>query len=233
MKPYTRILLKLSGETLAGSDAVGVDARACQSLAREIAGICRGGREIAVVIGGGNFWRGQGKRMDRVKADYMGMLATVMNAIALQDALTTHKVAARVFSAIPVPNVVEPYHQGRALAALKKKEVVILAGGTGSPFFTTDTTAALRAVELGAQVLLKATQVDGVYNADPKKDPHARRFASLSFDEAIQRRLKVMDITAFSLCREHSLPIIVFDFHKKGNLARAVRGAVIGTRVHG
>lgn len=228
---YHRILLKLSGETLAGSAPMGINAEALATVAAEIAACRRSKAQIAVVIGAGNLWRGAGKEMDRVTADYMGMLATVMNSLALCDALRGRGIPARVQSAIEVPKIADRYDRDRALELLDAGQVVVFAGGTGNPFFTTDTTAALRAAEIKADVLLKATQVDGVYSDDPRKNKNATRYDTVSFDEAIRKRLRIMDMTAFSLCSENNIPIVVFDFHRRGNLAKAVAGAAIGTTV--
>ncbi|MGA2090617.1 MAG: UMP kinase [Endomicrobiales bacterium] len=228
---YKRILLKLSGETLAGDASSGINADGLKSVAREIKAVWQKKVEIAVVIGAGNLWRGAGKSIDRVTADHMGMLATVINALALKDALRVEGIGAGVFSAIDIPGFVTRYMRDSAVSFLECGNVVICAGGTGNPFFTTDTTAALRAAELEAEVLLKATQVDGVYEADPKKNPAAKKFPTLSFDDAIEKQLKIMDTAAFSLCKENDLPIIVFDFHKKGNLEKVVSGRTIGTLI--
>ncbi|MHB9154057.1 MAG: UMP kinase [Endomicrobiales bacterium] len=228
---FKRVLLKLSGETLAPEGGTGISQESLAGVVSEIKDACRSKAQVAVVIGAGNIWRGAGKAVDRVTADYMGMLATLMNSLALRDALESGGLKARVLTALDVPKVAETYVRDRALEHLEKGRIVILAGGTGNPYFTTDTTAALRAAELKADVLLKATQVDGVYSDDPKKNPAAKRYASLTFDEAIQKRLKIMDIAAFSLCRENAVPVIVFDFHKKGNLKKVFSGVTIGTTV--
>jgi uridylate kinase len=228
---FKRVLLKLSGETLAGDTGSGIQADRLESVAREVAEAYAKDVQIAVVIGAGNIWRGAGKAIDRVTADNMGMLATIMNSLALRDALEARGVPARVMSAIDVSKVAELYVRDNALEHLRQKRVVILAGGTGNPFFTTDTTAALRAAELDAEVILKATQVDGVYDDDPKKNRSAKKYARLTFDEAIQKQLRVMDITAFSLCRENNVPIVVFDFYCAGNLLKALSGENIGTLV--
>ena len=232
---YRRVLLKLSGESLMGSAAYGIDRATIGRIVQEVAEIARMGVELAVVIGGGNIFRGVAggaAGMDRATADYMGMLATVMNSLALQDALKRAGVEARVQSALNIEQVVEPYIRPKALRYLEEGKVVIFAAGTGNPFFTTDTAAALRGSEIGAQIVLKATKVDGVYSADPMKDPRATRYQRISFDEAIALRLEVMDATAFALCRDTHLPIKVFSIFKDGALRRAVLGEDEGTLVH-
>ena len=226
---YKRILLKLSGETLSGQGGFGVNPDAVMSVAREVRSVYSRKAQIAVVIGAGNFWRGATKNMDRVTADHIGMIATVMNALALGEALKKIGVPSVVQSAFAVSNFVDKFSAGRAVASLKNKKVVVFGGGIGKPFFTTDTTAAQRASEIKADVLLKATQVDGVYDSDPKKNKKAKRFSVLSFAEAIKRKLKVMDSTAFSICSKHNIPIIVFNFHKKGNLLKVLANPGIGT----
>lgn len=228
---YKRVLLKLSGETLGGQSGSGINAAGMANLAAEIRSALRPGVQLAVVIGGGNIWRGAGKFIERVTADYMGMLATVINALAVRDALETNGIPAKVQSAFEIAKIAEQYSPKKTVEYMKKGCVVVLAGGTGNPYFTTDTTAALRAAEIKADVLLKATQVDGVYDSDPKKNPGAKRYSALTFDEAIRKNLKVMDITAFSLCKDNELPIVVFDFHRKGNLKKALAGNRIGTLV--
>ncbi len=232
---YTRILLKLSGEALAGQAGYGIDTDVLKVLAQEIKEIHAQGIQISLVLGGGNIFRGlkgatQG--MDRASADYMGMLATVMNCLALQDALEHLGVHTRVQSAIEMQELAEPYIRRRAIRHLEKNRVVIFGGGTGNPYFTTDTTAALRAMEIGAQVVLKATKVDGIYDADPKKNPGAKRFDSLTYLDVLQRRLEVMDSTAISLCMDNKLPIVVFDLGDRGALKRVVAGDDVGTLVH-
>ena len=230
-----RILLKLSGEALMGEGAYGISRQTIGEIVGEIAEVARVGVEIGVVIGGGNIFRGiapGAAGMDRATADYMGMLATVMNALALQDAMRQAGIASRVQSALNIEQVVEPYIRGKAIRYLEEGKLVIFAAGTGNPFFTTDTAAALRASEVGAEIVLKATKVDGVYTADPKKDPTAQRYHRISFDEAIQRNLKVMDATALALCRDQRLPVNVFSIFKKGALVRVVAGADEGTLVH-
>ena len=232
---YKRILLKLSGEALMGDDAYGINEEVVTRLVSEIAEVNRLGVQVGVVIGGGNIFRGMkgaASGMDRATADYMGMLATVMNAMALADAMRRADVEARVQSALRIDQVVEPYIRGRAIRHLEEGRVVIFAAGTGNPFFTTDTAAALRGSEIGAQIVLKATKVDGVYTADPKKDPSAQRFHRISFDEAIGRNLAVLDATAFALCRDQRLPINVFSIFKPGALKRVVMGEDEGTLVH-
>jgi uridylate kinase len=232
---YQRILLKLSGEALMGDDAYGINRETLASIVGEIKAVADLGVEIGVVIGGGNIFRGMAgasSGMDRATADYMGMLATVMNAMALSDALRQAGLNGRVQSALAIEAVVEPYIRGKAIRYLEEGKVVIFGGGTGNPFFTTDTAAALRGSEIGADIVLKATKVDGVYTADPKKDPAATRFANISFDEAIRRDLKVMDATAFALCRDQKLPINVFSIFKAGALKRIVLGEDEGTLVH-
>ena len=236
MKPkYKRILLKLSGEALMGEGSYGIDRATIEAVVAEIAAVARLEVEIGVVIGGGNIFRGLAPGaagMDRATADYMGMLATVMNALALQDAMRRAGVASRVQSALNIEQVVEPYIRGKAIRYLEEGKIVIFAAGTGNPFFTTDTAAALRASEVGAELVLKATKVDGVYTSDPKKDPGAKRYSRISFDEAIQRNLKVMDATALTLCRDQRLPVNVFSIFSKGALARVVAGEDEGTLVH-
>jgi uridylate kinase len=232
---YRRVLLKLSGEALMGDDSYGINRQTIDRMAREIAGVVAIGVELAIVIGGGNIFRGLApgaSGMDRATADYMGMLATVMNSLALQDALRQVGVVARVQSALKIEQVVEPYIRPKALRYLEEGKVVIFAAGTGNPFFTTDTAAALRGAEVGAQIVLKATKVDGVYSADPACDPTAQRYTRISFDEAIGRNLKVMDATAFALCRDQRLPIKVFSILKEGALVRVLRGEDEGTLVH-
>ena len=232
---YKRIMLKLSGEALMGDDAYGINEDVVTRIVSEIAEVVRLGVQVGVVIGGGNIFRGMkgaASGMDRATADYMGMLATVMNAMALSDAMRRADLEARVQSALRIDQVVEPYIRGRAIRHLEEGRVVIFAAGTGNPFFTTDTAAALRGSEMGAQIVLKATKVDGVYTADPKKDPAAQRYHRISFDEAIGRNLSVLDSTAFALCRDQKLPINVFSIFKPGALKRVVMGEDEGTLVH-
>ncbi|NOQ81308.1 MAG: UMP kinase [Methylophaga sp.] len=231
---YKRVLLKLSGEALMGNADFGIDPEVIVRFAKEISDLSAQGVELGVVIGGGNIFRGAGlaeSGMDRVSGDHMGMLATVMNALALQDALEQQGAFCRVMSAIQINEVCEDYLRRRAIRHLEKGRVVIFAAGTGNPFFTTDSAASLRAVEIGAELLLKATQVDGVYDSDPKKNPDAVRYSELSFDEAIDKRLGVMDTTAVVMCQEQNMPLRVFDVHAEGNLTKIVYGEDIGTLV--
>lgn len=233
-EPYRRILLKLSGEALAGDAGYGIDTHVLKALAAEIKAVHQKGVQIGIVVGGGNIFRGvkgATEGMDRASADYMGMLATVMNCLALQDVLENEGVHTRVQSAIEMRELAEPYIRRRAVRHLEKNRVVIFGAGTGNPYFTTDTTAALRAMETGAEVVLKATKVDGIYDADPKKHPGAKRFEELSYIEVLNRGLQVMDSTAISLCMDNRLPIIVFDLNEKGSLQRVVAGEAIGTLV--
>ena len=232
---YKRILLKLSGEALMGGDPYGINRQTIEEIVAEIAAVARLGVEIAVVIGGGNIFRGVAPGaagMDRATADYMGMLATVMNALALQDAMRRAGTVARVQSALNIEQVVEPYIRAKAIRYLEEGKIVIFAAGTGNPFFTTDTAAALRGSEIGAEIVIKATKVDGVYTADPMRDPSAQRYSRLSFDEAIGRHLKVMDATALTLCRDQKLPVNVCNIFKKDALRRVVAGEDEGTLVH-
>lgn len=231
---YRRILLKLSGEALLGSQDYGVDPLVIQRVAAEIAEVAALGVEVGLVIGGGNIFRGAGlaeSGLDRVTGDQMGMLATVMNSLAMQDALEREGVIARVMSALQIHEVCEDYIRRRAIRHLEKGRVVIFAAGTGNPFFTTDTAASLRAIEIGAQVLLKATKVDGVYSADPLKVPEAVRYDGLSFDQVLAEDLKVMDATAIVMCRENNLPLIVFNLNNAGDFVRLVKGEALGTSV--
>jgi len=236
MKPvYKRILLKLSGEALMGDDAYGINRDTIDRIVSEIKEVIELDVEVGIVIGGGNIFRGVAPAaagMDRATADYMGMLATVMNALALQDAMRRVKLRSRVLSALTIQQVAEPYIRGRAIRYLEDKRVVIFAAGTGNPFFTTDTAAALRGMEMNVDVVLKATKVDGVYTDDPKTHPDAMRFQKISFDEAIAKQLKVMDATALTLCRDQKLPICVFSIFKPGALKRVVVGGDEGTLVH-
>ncbi|AWB33221.1 UMP kinase [Orrella marina] len=232
---HKRVLLKLSGEALMGEDSYGINRSTIVRMTEEVSSVVRLGVQLAIVIGGGNIFRGVApgaQGMDRATADYMGMMATVMNALALQDALKHQKVDARVQSALKIEQVVEPYIRPKALRYLEESKVVIFAAGTGNPFFTTDTAAALRGAEMGAEIVLKATKVDGIYSADPNKDPSATRYSRISFDEVIARRLEVMDATAFALCRDQKLPIRVFSINKHGALQRAIDGEDEGTLVH-
>ncbi|GAO35728.1 uridylate kinase [Sulfuricella sp. T08] len=231
---YKRILIKLSGEALMGDDSYGINRDVIDRIVSEIGDVIQLGVEVAVVVGGGNIFRGVAPAsagMDRATADYMGMLATVMNALALQDAMRRAGLIARVQSALTIQQVAEPYIRGKALRYLEEGKVVIFGAGTGNPFFTTDTAAALRASEMAAQVVLKATKVDGVYTADPKTDPEATRYDRLSFDEAIAKNLKVMDATALALCRDQKMPLCVFSIFKHGALKRVVMGEDEGTLV--
>lgn len=235
MAGYKRVLLKLSGEALMGDDAFGINRATIERMVAQIKEVVETGVEMAVVIGGGNIFRGMAggaAGMDRATADYMGMLATIMNALALQDAMKHAGLEARVQSALRIDQVVEPYIRPRAMRHLSEGKIVIFAAGTGNPFFTTDTAAALRGVEIGAEVVLKATKVDGIYTADPKKDPNATRYSDISFDEAISKNLGVMDATAFALCRDQKMPIRVFSIFKEGGLMRVIRGEDEGTLVH-
>jgi len=232
--PYKRVLLKLSGEVLMGDAGYGIDPATINRLAEELIRVRNAGVELAVVIGGGNIFRGMmgtASGMDRASADYMGMLATVMNAIALQDAIERNGGYARVISALHVKEVAEPYIRRRALRHLEKGRILVFAAGTGNPYFTTDTAASLRAMEIQADAVLKGTKVDGVYTADPARDPDAKRYETLTFTEALTRRLGVMDATAMSLCRDNRMPIIVFNVTKAGEMYRAVTGEPVGTIV--
>ena len=233
-KYFPRVLIKLSGEALQGTTGYGIDPSTLQLIAEQVAQLQRLGVEVALVIGGGNIFRGvKGSTagMDRASADYMGMLATVINALALQDAIEKLGVPTRVQTALEIKEVAEPYIRRRAMRHLEKKRVVIFGAGTGNPYFTTDTTAALRAMECHASVIMKATQVDGVYTADPKLDPSAERFGRLSYMDVLSKELRVMDSTAISLCMDNGMPILVFDLHRPGNLLRAVRGEDVGTLI--
>jgi len=232
---YRRVLLKVSGEALAGAAGYGIDPDVLQRFAGEIRDVYAAGCELAVVIGGGNIFRGiaaSTRGVDRATGDYMGMLATVINAMALQDALEKLDVPTRVLSAIGLQQVAEPYIRRRATRHLEKGRVVIFAAGTGNPFFTTDTAASLRAMEIGAEIIFKATKVDGVFDADPQKHPDARRFDELTYIDVLNRQLQVMDATAISLCMDNDMPILVFNLLEAGNILRAVRGDRIGTLVH-
>ena len=231
---YRRILLKLSGEALGGEGALGICPEAIHEMARQVREVREMDVEVVVVVGGGNIFRGlQGSErgIERVTGDYMGMLGTVINALALQDALEKQGVETRVQSAITMEEVAEPFIRRRAVRHLEKGRVVIFGGGTGNPYFSTDTTAALRANEMDCDVILKATKVDGVYDSDPKKNPKAKKYPRVTYIDALQQQLKVMDSTAFSLCMDNEMPIIVFNFFEPGNLARVVRGESVGTLV--
>ncbi|MBI9112881.1 UMP kinase [Maridesulfovibrio ferrireducens] len=233
---YSRVMIKLSGEALAGDQQFGIEPAAISKFCGEIAAVAKTGVQVALVIGGGNIFRGlsaSAKGMDRSSADYMGMLATVMNALAVQDALEKLDCDTRVLSAIPMQAVAEPYVRRRAIRHLEKGRVVICAAGTGNPFFTTDTAAALRAMELKAEAIIKATKVDGVYDKDPMKHSDAVKFESITYIETLEKRLGVMDSTAISLAMDNNLPIIVFNLFEEGNITRVVKGEKIGTIVHG
>jgi uridylate kinase len=232
---YTRILLKLSGEALMGSKQFGIDTEKLTSYSEEIKAAVESGVEVAVVIGGGNIFRGvqvEGEGLDRVQGDHMGMLATIINGMALQSSLEKIEVKTRLMTAIKMEQVAEPYIRRRAVRHLEKGRVVIFGGGTGNPYFTTDTAATLRAIEIEADVILKGTRVDGIYSADPEKDPAATKYESISFKEVYEKDLNIMDMTAFTLCNENKLPIIVFDFNKKQNLIKMLNGESIGTLVN-
>ncbi len=231
---YKRVLLKISGEALMGNLGYGVDTEVLRLVATEIADTANLGVEVAVVVGGGNIFRGvseSARGMDRASADYVGMLATVMNAVALQEAIEKRGVVTRVQSAIPMQQLAEPYIRRRAMRHLEKGRVVIFGAGTGNPFFTTDTAAALRAMEIGAEILLKATRVDGVYDKDPRKHPDAKRYQTVTFTDALRQDLGVMDATAFALCRDNEMGIIVFDMTTRGNIQRVVCGEHVGTTI--
>ena len=233
-KPYQRVLLKLSGEALMGELAYGIDPAIVDAIAKEIAGVVEQGIQLAIVVGGGNIFRGvkgASAGMDRATADYIGMIATIMNAMTLQDALERIDVPTRVQTAISMQELAEPYIRRRAIRHLEKNRVVIFGGGSGNPFFTTDTTAALRAAEISAEVLFKATKVDGVYDSDPAKNPNARRYQSLTYSHVLAKDLKVMDGTAIALCKDNNIPIMVFNLSVRGNINRAMMGEPIGTIV--
>lgn len=235
--PYKRIVLKLSGEALAGAGGISIDPESAAFIAEKVKVIHDMNIEIAIVIGAGNLWRGSSgvkRGMEQSTADHMGMIGTVMNGLALQDALERAGVTTRVQTAVQMNAVAEPYIRLRAIRHLEKGRVVIIAGGTGNPYFTTDTAAALRAMEIGADIVIKATKVNGVYSADPRKDPTATRFATLSYQEVLAKKYEVMDLTAFTLCQEHNLPILVVDFWAEGDLFQAVRGNHdVGTLIAG
>ncbi|MBC6424086.1 MAG: UMP kinase [Hormoscilla sp. SP5CHS1] len=233
---YQRVLLKLSGEALMGSLDYGIDPVVVQKVASEVAEVVASGVQVAIVVGGGNIFRGiqaAASGMDRATADYIGMLATVMNAMTLQDALEQMQVPTRVQTAIAMQEVAEPYIRRRAMRHLEKGRVVIFGAGSGNPFFTTDTTAALRAAEINAEVIFKATKVDGVYSCDPKTNPEAQRFASITYGQVLSQDLQVMDSTAIALCKDNQIPIIVFDLSQPGNIRHAVKGEPVGTLVGG
>ena len=232
---YKRILLKLSGESVGGPDGNGLDSKVLTSYARQIRKVADSGCQVSIVIGGGNIFRGLGgsdEGYDRYKGDQMGMLATIINSLALESFLSRAGCRAKVFTSIRMEPVGELYHRDKVSEAMNNGNVCILAGGTGNPFFTTDTAAALRAVELGCEVLLKGTRVDGVYTADPEKDRSAIRYETLSFDEAMEKKLKVMDQTAFSMCSENKMPVIVFDMNTEGNLRKVLEGENVGSIIH-
>ena len=229
-----RILLKLSGEALAGDEGFGIDPAVVARLCRDIAAARRHGTEVALVLGGGNLFRGaalQAAGLGRVTGDQMGMLATVMNGLAFRDLLRQAEVPSVLYSAIELPGVAERFHRDHAVEALARGEVAVFVAGTGNPFFTTDTAACLRGIEIGADAVLKATKVDGVYSADPMQDPKAERFEELGYDEVLARNLRVMDLTAICLCRDHGMPLVVFDMAAEGALIRLVKGEMVGTRV--
>jgi uridylate kinase len=233
---YKRVLLKLSGEALMGDKGYGIDPAVIKQMAQEVKNVVNMEVELAIVVGGGNIFRGMSASamgMDRATADYMGMMATVMNALALQDGLESIGVTTRILSAMDIREVAEPYIRRRALRHLEKGRVIIFAAGTGNPYFTTDTAASLRAAEIGAEVILKATKVDGIYDRDPMKDPAAVKFDHLTYLDVLTKDLKVMDSTAITLCKENSIPLVVFDLHQAGNIEKAVRGEAIGTTVGG
>ena len=232
---YKRVLLKLSGETLMGDKSFGIDPQKLVYYSQEIKKITDIGIEVAIVIGGGNIFRGlqaDQSGIERVQGDYMGMMATVINGMALQSALETQDVYSRLVSAIEMREVAEPYIRRRAIRHVEKGRVVIFCAGTGSPYFTTDSAASLRASEIGADVILKGTRVDGIYSADPEKDPTATKYDNISFSEVISKNLKIMDMTAFTMCHENDMPIVVFDINKEGNLLKAARGEDVGTVVY-
>jgi uridylate kinase len=234
MTALARVLLKISGEALMGDGQYGISPDFIDRIAREVREVYDTGCQLSLVIGGGNIFRGvagAARGMDRASADYMGMLATTINALAMQDALEKQGLKTRVMSGIEMPKVAEPFIRRRAIRHLEKGRLVVFAAGTGNPYFTTDTAAALRAMEIGADCILKATRVDGIYDDDPRQNPNARRFDAIGYNEVLARELKVMDATAVSLCREHKLPIIVFDLYRPGNIARVVQGEAVGTRI--
>jgi uridylate kinase len=231
---YKRILLKLSGESLMGNGEYGIDPKMLSKYANDINAIIKKGVEVAVVIGGGNIYRGiqsEGAGFDRVQGDYMGMLATIINGMALQSALESISIKTRLLTAIRMEQVAEPYIRRKAMSHLQKGRVVIFGGGTGNPYFTTDTAAVLRAIEIEADVILKGTRVDGIYSADPEKNPSAKKYESISFDQVLQMKLSVMDLTAFTLCQENNLPIKVFNMNVEGNLTKVCEGKNVGTLV--
>ena len=231
---YKRVLLKLSGEALMGEQQYGIDPQRLNDYAEEIAAAHKAGAQIAIVIGGGNIFRGlQGasKGMDRIQGDYMGMLATVINSMAIQSALQSKGVKAALLSGLYIDRIAESMSSSKAIKLLEEGYIVVIGGGTGNPFFTTDTGSTLRAVEVKADIILKGTRVDGIYTADPEKDPTAKKFETITYDEAYNRNLKIMDLTAFTMCKENNMPMLVFDMNKKGNLTRVLNGENIGTLV--
>ena len=231
---YKRVLLKLSGEALMGEQQYGIDPQRLNDYAEEIAAAHNAGAQIAIVIGGGNIFRGlQGasKGMDRIQGDYMGMLATVINSMAIQSALQSKGVKAALLSGLYIDRIAESMSSSKAIRILEDDAVVVIGGGTGCPFFTTDTASALRAIEIKADIILKGTRVDGIYTADPEKDPTATKFETITYDEAYNRNLKIMDLTAFTMCKENNMPMLVFDMNKKGNLTKVLNGENIGTLV--
>jgi uridylate kinase len=235
MGPYKRVLLKLSGEALMGDQSFGIDPLVLDRISGDIQSVINNGTELGIVIGGGNFFRGLAgieQGIERASADYMGMLATVLNSLALQSALERKGVPTRVLSAIEMRALAEPYIRRRAIRHLEKGRVIIFAGGTGNPYFTTDTAAALRASEIGAEIVLKATKVDGIYTDDPKKSPTAQKFLRLTYAEVLEKNLRVMDQTAIALCRENDMPIVVFDLMGEGNIMKVICGEILGTFVH-
>ena len=231
---YKRVLLKLSGESLMGEQQYGIDPQRLNDYAEEIAAAHKAGAQIAIVIGGGNIFRGlQGasKGMDRIQGDYMGMLATVINSMAIQSALQSKGVKAALLSGLYIDRIAESMSSSKAIKLLEEGYIVVIGGGTGNPFFTTDTGSTLRAVEVKADIILKGTRVDGIYTADPEKDPTAKKFETITYDEAYNRNLKIMDLTAFTMCKENNMPMLVFDMNKKGNLTKVLNGENIGTLV--
>ena len=231
---YKRVLLKLSGEALMGNQQYGIDPQRLDDYAEEIAAAVKAGAQIAIVIGGGNIFRGlQGasKGMDRIQGDYMGMLATVINSMAIQSTLHAKGVKAALLSGLYIDRIADSMSSAKAIKLLEEGYVVVIGGGTGNPFFTTDTGSALRAVEVKADIILKGTRVDGIYTADPEKDPNAKKYESITYDEAYQKNLKVMDLTAFTMCKENNMPMLVFDMNTKGNLTKVLNGEKIGTIV--
>lgn len=230
---YKRILLKLSGESLAGKSSSSISNKKLIEYATEIESVVKKGVEVAVVVGGGNIFRGgDGMAIDRVQGDHMGMLATVINGLALQSALENNSIKTRLMTAVKIDEIAEPFIRRRAIRHLEKGRVVIFGAGTGNPYFTTDTAAVLRAIEVKANVIIKGTRVDGVFSSDPEKNKNAKKFSKISFDEVYSKKLSIMDMTAFTLCQENNLPIDIFNVNKKGNLLKLVQGEDIGTRVH-